>query len=470
MVDLKKRFSALDALEFPHEEKPPTRAEPRPAQMIPRYSGVRAPVAIFALLVAAASLGFVVDAFRGRPEVREPVPPVGTGTIAYVKFDGATLKWSLFTVEADGSSDIRIAVDLPGEAFHPSWSPDGTKLAFDVQSGGDTEIYVATIYGSNGSNLSKLTTTPGWNFLPAWSPDGSRIAYVHTSGPNHDIWLMNADGSNPVRLTHDPDFDLNPTWSPDGTKVAFESNRTASPEVYVMNADGSHVSRLTNTPGFDGSPAWSPDGRQIAFVSDRDGPGIYVMKSDGSNVEKVFASAQVGSLEPEWSPDGARLAYSSSPGPDAGAAISVIDLLSGQTRVLTETAGELCCPSWRSRPSKRPVWRCRAPVDSDPGSSTAPRPLGLASCFEGRAIRTSTTRALCSRSRLKGPPGRSRSGRWIRSITEASNPSAKSSRTRHPGCRTDPWSRRVSGRRRMALEHPRPQRLGPGGQPCRRPS
>jgi TolB protein len=354
MVDLKKRFGALDALEFPHPEKPPTRAEPRPTQVIPRYTRGRVPVMIFALLVAAAGIGFAVGAFRGKPEVREPAPPPGTGTIAYVAFDGATLEWSLFTVEADGSAATRIAIDLPGAAFHPSWSPDGTKLAFDVQSeseGGDTEIYTATIYGSNGSNLSKLTATAGWNFLPAWSPDGSRIAYVHTSGPNHDIWLMNADGSNPVRLTHDPDYDLKPTWSPDGTKLAFESNRTGSPEIYVMYADGSHVSRLTNAPGFDGSPAWSPDGRQIAFVSDRDGPGIYVMASDGSDVRKLVEGEQDGPLDPEWSPDGARLAYASSPGAEMGTAIYVIDLVSGHTRALTDL-GDLCCPSWRQRPEQ----------------------------------------------------------------------------------------------------------------------
>jgi dipeptidyl aminopeptidase/acylaminoacyl peptidase len=351
MTDLKQRFGALDTLEFPHPENPPSRSEARVSQDVPRYTRGRGPVAIFALLVAAAGIGFAVDAFREGPEVREPGPPGGTGTIAYVAFDGQTSKWSLFTVEADGSPATRIAIDLPGEAFHPSWSPDGTKLAFDVQSEGDTEIHAMTVYGSNGSNLSKLTATAGWNFLPAWSPDGSRIAYVHTSGANHDIWIMNADGSNPVRLTHDPDFDLDPTWSPDGSRLAFESNRTGGPEIYVMNADGSHVSRLTNSPGSDGSPAWSPDGRQIAFVSDRDGPGIYLMASDGSDVRKVVDGEQDGPIDPEWSPDGARLAYSSSPGAEMGTAIYVIDLVSGHTRSLTDL-GDLCCPSWRPRPEQ----------------------------------------------------------------------------------------------------------------------
>jgi Tol biopolymer transport system component len=345
MVDLKERFGALDALEFPHPEQPPTRADARQTQVLPRYTRGRTPVVVFALLVAAAGIGFAVDAFRGKPGVPEPSTPLDTDTIAYVEFDGRTLKWSLFTMEADGSSVTRIPIELPGEVFHPSWSPDGTKLAFDVQvqsEGGDTEIYAVN---ADGSNLSKLTSTAGWNFLPAWSPDGSRIAYVHTSGYNHDIWVMDADGSNPVRLTHDPDLDLNPTWSPDGGKLAFESNRTGSPEIYVMNADGSRVSRQTNSPGFDGSPAWSPDGRRIAFVSDRDGPGIYLMESDGSDVRKLVESEQVGPAEPAWSPDGAHLAYTSSPGREMGVAIYVIDLLSGHTRALTDL-GDLCCPSW----------------------------------------------------------------------------------------------------------------------------
>lgn len=363
MANLEERFGALDALEFPHPEKPPERAEVREAQMIPRYTRGRVPVVVFALLVGAAGIGFVVNAFRGTPEAPEPSTPLAGSTIAYVKLAGpSSLKWRLFTVEADGSSVTRIPINLPGEAFHPSWSPDGASLVFDVESEGDTDIFSVNV---DGSDLSKLTTAAGWDYLPAWSPDGSRIAYVHASDHNDDIWLMNADGSNPVRLTQDPAFDLNPTWSPDGDTLAFQSNRAGNPEIYVMNADGSHVSRLTNSPGLDGRPAWSPDGRQIAFVSDRDGPGIYLMASDGTDIRKLVESEQAGPADPTWSPDGTRLAYSSSPGAGSGTAIYVVDLLSGHTRVLTDT-GDLCCPSWTAL-RREPVTGAAIPGTCDYG-------------------------------------------------------------------------------------------------------
>src|SRR5207244_3679949 len=125
---------------------------------------------------------------------------------------------------------------------------------------------------------------------PAWSPDGTKMAFVSNLGGNHDISVMNADGTNPTQLTNDLAQDEAPAWSPDGTRIAFTSNRGGNDEAYVMGADGSGQTRLTQTPGGDaGSPAWSPDGTKIAYtvavgVTSRT---IWVMNADGSHPVQV---------------------------------------------------------------------------------------------------------------------------------------------------------------------------------------
>lgn len=343
--DLKKRFQALDSLHFPHGERPPDMARTPSTTMVdpgPSW-GRRIGIAVFALAVATAGLTFAFRAFRATPPKPGPATALGGGTILYAAFDADG--WNLHTVHADGSHDERISADLPGDAFHPSWSPDGAKITFDAGSRRSKDIFVVD---ADGSNLVRLTFADGWDYLPAWSPDGSQIAYVHTTGHNDDIWVMNADGSDPARLTTQPNFDLYPSWSPDGSRIAFQSNRAGNNEIYVMNADGSDVLRLTDDPAFDGAPDWSPDGREIAFSSDRDGPGIYLMDASGSDVRKLTDNPQVGPLEPAWSPDGLRLASTASPNRRSGTRIAIylVDPLSGKTETVVEP-GNLCCPSWQ---------------------------------------------------------------------------------------------------------------------------
>ena len=72
------------------------------------------------------------------------------------------------------------------------------------------------------------------NSDPSWSPDGTRIAFSRHS----EIWVMNADGTNQTKLL---DSDQCPRWSPDGTKIAFEGNG----DIWVMNADGTNQRKLT---------------------------------------------------------------------------------------------------------------------------------------------------------------------------------------------------------------------------------
>jgi WD40-like Beta Propeller Repeat len=73
---------------------------------------------------------------------------------------------------------------------------------------------------------------------PTFSPDGTRIAFVSHRDGNYEIYLMNADGSDKWRLTHNPAQDRQPAFSPDGKRIAFASDRTGNFEIYVMNVDG----------------------------------------------------------------------------------------------------------------------------------------------------------------------------------------------------------------------------------------
>ena len=342
--DLRDRFRTLDRLAFPHEAGPPTRTHPsRERPPDPRSSLRRAGTAAFALILAVGAIGYAVRAFQRTPE--GPAATVDAGTIAYVALDGD--RWQLHSVRPDGSDDHRISVELPGNAFHPTWSPDGTRLAFDAGSGADRDIYVVN---ADGSDLTKLSSVEGSDSLPAWSPDGSRIAYVHTTGSNDDVWVMNVDGSRPVRLTDDEGLDLEPVWSPDSRTIAFQSNRTGNPEIYTMLSDGSNVSQVTDNRSFDGSPAWSPDGQRLAFASDRDGAGIYLTNIDGSDIRKLTEATQVGPIAPVWSPDGGRIAYTTVR--DGLDVIVALDLTTLDEDVIVRGDG-VCCPSWgRTAPTR----------------------------------------------------------------------------------------------------------------------
>lgn len=93
---------------------------------------------------------------------------------------------------------------------------------------------------------------------PAWSPDGTKVAFEmgDSTSPNFDIYIATSDGTGTVRLTTDPADDKYPTWSPDGKYIAFWSERDDPPEIYVMKADGSQQARVTD--GGAGRLNWGP--------------------------------------------------------------------------------------------------------------------------------------------------------------------------------------------------------------------
>ncbi len=221
----------------------------------------------------------------------------------------------IYAINTDGTGLARLTDNVVYD-WVPNWSPDGNRIAFVSCIEVPCHIYVMN---ADGSDLTRLTDTSAEitdiyfyaEWPPSWSPDGSRIAFVSRGEGNLDVYVMNADGSGLTQLTDDRAIDWSPTWSPDGSRIAFASEHDENFDIFVMNADGSGLTQLTDDPAMDYSPAWSPDGSRIAFLSRRDGDwSIYVMNADGSSPAPLTDDAEL-EVSPTWSPDGSRIAFAS---------------------------------------------------------------------------------------------------------------------------------------------------------------
>jgi len=101
----------------------------------------------------------------------------------------------------------------------PVMSPDGKRIAFRRMLGEmNSEVFVANADGSDARNLTNHPAFDGW---PSWSPDGTRIAFASNRNAAYQIWVMNADGSAPRLVANTEGRATSPQWSRDGKKIYF---------------------------------------------------------------------------------------------------------------------------------------------------------------------------------------------------------------------------------------------------------
>lgn len=152
-------------------------------------------------------------------------------------------------------------------------------------------------------SLRRFTFDAGLQHQPTWSPDGTRVAFAsHVSG-NSDIWEQGVSSPVPVRLTTSDEHDWQPAWSPDGRSIAFRSERDGG-GLYVIPAGGGPARRIAS---FGYRPRWSPSSTQILFSSsmfESPAPTIWVVGLDFSAPRRVRPDVIDGlsNVEVAWQP------------------------------------------------------------------------------------------------------------------------------------------------------------------------
>lgn len=112
--------------------------------------------------------------------------------------------------------------------------------------------------------------SPEDDVSPSYSPDGSRIAFASTRSGNQEIWVADGNGRNPRRLTSFSGPPVgSPKWSRDGRWIAFDSRRDGAGDIYLVSPEGGAVRRVTDDPATDHIPQWGPDPGWVYFTSDR---------------------------------------------------------------------------------------------------------------------------------------------------------------------------------------------------------
>jgi Tol biopolymer transport system component len=140
-------------------------------------------------------------------------------------------------------------------------SPDGQWIVYTTYRGQE-DLFVIQ---ADGTNLRRLTNDRYKDRGPSWSPDGNRIAFYSDRGGNYQIWAINRDGSGLRQLTTTSGGTawFFPRWSPDGSRLAATEFRSAA----IFALTGGAASSPEILPKLEGGTffvsGWSPDGKKL---------------------------------------------------------------------------------------------------------------------------------------------------------------------------------------------------------------
>jgi len=219
-----------------------------------------------------------------------------------------------------------------------------TKIALKVDTGENSEIYIADFDGHNPQAVTRDDTIVA---APAWVPDRMALCYTSYKFGNPDIFYHDLTTGERHAVARYSGLNTSAAVSPDGTRVAMILSKSGSPDVYVCDTDGKNLKQLTATREDESSPCWSPDGQWICFAAKvNERRSLCKVSASGGPAQRISTGGVANPTEPDWSPDGKWIVFTAMMG---GFEICVVPAQGGTATLLV--SGE--DPSWA--PNSRTV-------------------------------------------------------------------------------------------------------------------
>lgn len=217
-------------------------------------------------------------------------------------------RYQLAIADADGYNE-KIIHSSSQPLMSPSWSPDGTRLAYVSFSNGRPEIFVQNIFSAKKEKLASFT---GLNNAPRWSPDGRYLALTLSKDGNPEVYIMNVNSRKLTRITRSYAIDTEPEWLPDNQGLIFTSDRGGSPQLYEIKLNRyqpvNRAKRITFEGNYNARPAVSTDGKYIAMVHRTQGKfRIAVLEKDTQHF-RVLTDGQLDE-SPSFAPNGRMIIF-----------------------------------------------------------------------------------------------------------------------------------------------------------------
>ena len=283
-----------------------------------RRIGRRVEAGALALAVFAATIGgffALTRVFREREEPPPIVAPSASNGLIVFSIPLESGGEQLFGVAPDGSALRQLTPEGAAVYRSPDVAPDGTTIVavheIEGFEPGQSVLVTVPITGGSPTWLSKETWVVN---DPTWSPDGSRIAFAGSPGGPFGIYVLDIATGDATLVPGTDEISVgNPTWSPDGFRIAFEARDGTQPDqwdIYSVRPDGSELTNLTRTPNYSETmPTWSWTLDRIAFIEIGPADGALLTMSAAGTDQMTAYSGELAPANPVWSPDGTAIAF-----------------------------------------------------------------------------------------------------------------------------------------------------------------